>query len=221
MTLTVGLLSACLVVAATALAYSPRVAASPRLSHWATQLAFYLGVTLLICPGALWLFIAFGGPDEAREGRGEATIFFMMPALYVLFFRALPAVLQGIASWPALERALVRLLQVCLGAVLLLGLVQFLTHDPLQAIGATLDRLPPWGLLALAGLVAVGIVTLLSHILGWVVGFWLDPVDRKIAMYTWGESETQTLGCFVAFLLGLGLAVLYGLVRFVKWAWSD
>ena len=216
----VGILSACFVLASVALTYSARVLASPRLSRWWARLGFYLALTLLICPGAIWLFVLLGGPAAERENRGEATIFFMLPALYPLLYRVLPALLEGIASRPTLLRFLGRLIQAIVAATLLVGLVQIVQQGVLRTVGGMFDQLPSWVLLAFVGLVAILLIALVSHILGWIVGFWLDPVDRKIATYTWGESETQMLGCLATFLISAGLAALYGLVRFVKWAWS-
>jgi hypothetical protein len=144
----------------------------------------------------------------------------MLPAMYPLIYRVLPALADGIASKPKFSRLLGRLVQAFIVVALVVGVVEIFQRGVLLSIGEIFDRYPPWVFLVFAGLVAIGILALLAHVVGWIVGFWLDPVDRKIAMYTWGESETQMLGCGITFLIGLGLAVLYGLVRFVKWAWS-
>ena len=215
----VGLLSACIVVVAIALTYSPKVLASHRLSPWWAKLGFYLALTLLICPGAIWLFMLWGGPAGERDSRREATIFFMLPAMYPMLYRVLPALLEGIASRPSLARLLGRLVQIVFGGTLLVGAIQIFQRGVFLTLGELLDRFPPWAQLAFAALIAIALVALVAHALGWVIGFWLDPVDRKVAMYTWGESETQVLGCGATLIFGVGLVVLYGLVRFVKWAW--
>jgi hypothetical protein len=40
-------------------------------------------------------------------------------------------------------------------------------------------------------------------------------------MFRFGRSETTGLGCIVFVGICIGRTILYGLVRFVKWAWSD
>lgn len=82
-----------------------------------------------------------------------------------------------------------------------------------------MSELATWGIIL--GIVLVGGVTI-SHALGWVAGFIVDPQrHRENAMFRFGRSETTGLGCVVFVGICFGLTILYGLVRFIKWAWSD
>lgn len=58
--------------------------------------------------------------------------------------------------------------------------------------------------------VCIVVVAIVATGIGWVVGkVWKDMDDAPTAV-----------GCGVLFVLGLLLALLFALVRFVKWAWE-
>jgi hypothetical protein len=212
------LASIIIVIVALGLSFAPDVTNRLNSARGWVRLISYLALTLAICPGAIWLFMLFGGPAQTQESRAEFTTFYMGAAFFPLIYRVLPALIALVAAalspHTSAVKRLGKIAWLLFGLFMLYGVV-LLVRD--LASGQTEISENTW--LLVIGCVLILLAWLVTHAVGWIAGFFVDPADRKIAIYTWGESETQMLGCFVTFLIGFGLGLLYGLVRFVKWAW--
>lgn len=222
MGLIISLLSVLIALVATGLSFAPDVANSPRLARSWVRVLVYLGLTLAICPGAFWLFMLFGGPRAEIDSRGEFAVFYLLPAVVVFWWKFIPAFIQTVTdaleSRQTLRKSLRVVAQVAFCLFMVAGVVQIAREF---ASGELQRRMPEWVMLLFIVCVLILVVALLAHVLGWIVGFWVDPEqNRELNIYGWGEGETQSIGCLILFGLGVALGILYGLVRFVKWAWE-